>query len=321
MSETAPPHPTAPEPAPAASASRPAPVPPPPSGTEPREPDPLATRIRQIAEVVAPTTLATALLLYYGYVATRSRFEYFGVPLDMADLSNRTLILYGLEVVYVPAALAFLSVLAVVAVHAAVIWRLGAAPGSQVNLFLEALIGLVGLLLIGRALIGILVIDPDQEYPGTTAMALAAGPAAVAYAIWIFGKERERPLVPARLRRIALACVVGLAVAGLFWASTEFAWAAGTGRGQEDAEKIGERIEIVLDIKEPLVGLPSGVTQIPLPTVGKDPAFSYRYRGFRILLTSADRLFLISGTWKHGVDQTIVVPHDDTVRIQLIPAP
>ncbi|WP_248961166.1 hypothetical protein [Sphaerisporangium perillae] len=271
--------------------------------------------------MVAPTTLATALLLYFGYVATRSRFEYFGVPLDMADLSNQELVLYGLEVIYVPAALAFLSVLAVVAVHAAVTWLLSAAPGSQVNVFLEALIGLVGLLLVCRALVGMLVAGTDGEFPGTTGMALALGPAALAYAAWIFGKERERPLIPRGLHRIGLACVAGLAVAGLFWASTEFAWAYGTGRGEEDAEDISKRIEIVLDIKEPLVGVPSGVTQTPLPTVGKDPAFSYRYRGFRILLTSGDRLFLVSGTWKHGAGQTIVVPHDDTIRIQLIPPP
>jgi hypothetical protein len=282
---------------------------------------PVTTRIRQIIESIAPTTLATVLLVYFGYVATRSRFDYFGVPLDMTGLTNQELMLYGLEVVYVPAALVFLSVLTVIGVHTTVTWRLTTAPGSQANVFLAALIGLAGLLLVCRALIGMLVsgTTDTEAIPGTTAMALALGPATLTYGLWIFGKDRERSLVPQQLRGSAFACVVGLAVSGLFWASTEFAWAYGTGRGQEDAEKISSRAEIVLDTKEPLVGLPSGITQVSLPTTRKDPSFAYRYRGFRILLTSDNRLFLVSGTWKYGTGQTVVVPYNEAIRIQLIP--
>ncbi|MFF4836361.1 hypothetical protein [Streptomyces sp. NPDC001315] len=287
---------------------------------EPADQDPISTRIQQFTEAIGPTTLATALLIYFGYVATRARFDYFGVPLEMTGLSNQTLLLYGLEVVYVPAALIFLGVLTVVAIHATVKWRLTRDPEDATNTFLAAGIALVGVLLIGRALIGMFVQGEETSVViGTTPLALAFGPATLAYGAWVHGKNRGRPLLPARLARNAAMCTIGLAVAGLFWASTQIAWAYGTGRGEEDARELMERPEIIIDTKEPLVELPTGITETALATAGEDRTFAYRYRGFRLLLSSGDRLFLVTPTWMLGRDQTVVVPDDGNVRIQLLP--
>jgi hypothetical protein len=44
-----------------------------------------------------------------------------------------------------------------------------------------------------------------------------------------------------------------------------------------------------------------------------------RPEAFRILLTSDNHLFLVSGTWKYGTDQIVVVPYNEAIRIQLIP--
>jgi hypothetical protein len=150
----------------------------------------LVARLRELAGIVAPTTVVGALLFYFGYVATRARFEYFGVYLDIADLSNQSLLLYGLEVVYVPAALAFLAVLATVAAHGAVRWLLGDPARDHVSLLVALAAALGGLLLVGRALVGMLVpdIEDREPVPGTTALALASGPALVAYAVWLTGR-------------------------------------------------------------------------------------------------------------------------------------
>ncbi|MEU0519808.1 hypothetical protein [Streptosporangium sp. NPDC006007] len=284
--------------------------------------EPISTRIQQLTEAIGPTTLATALLIYFGYVATRARFDYFGVSLEMTGLSNQSLLLYGLEVIYVPAALIFLGALLVVGVHVAMTWQLARHPDDIANTFLVAGIELVGLLLIGRALIGVFVEGAATSVViGVTPLSLAFGPATVVYGVWAYGKNRDRPLVPQRLARNSVICAIGLAVAGLFWASTQVAWAYGTGRGEEDAHDLAKRPEIIIDTKEPLSGLPSGVTQSALRITGKNPAFAYRYRGFRLLLASDGRLFLVSGTWTLGRDQTIVVPYDDKTRIQLVSQP
>ncbi|MFL6130754.1 MAG: hypothetical protein ACJ73E_17030 [Mycobacteriales bacterium] len=290
-------------------------------------------RLRELAGIVAPTTLVAALLFYFGYVATRSRFEYFGVYLDVADLSNQSLLLYGLEVVYVPAALAFLAVLLIVAAHGLVSWLVGEAARDPVSLLVALGLGLTGLLLLGRALVGMFVpsIEEHEAVPGTTALALAAGPALLAYAVWIAsrvaqGKPADGPPrllawlagdSAARLRYGALACVLALAVAGLFWAANEFAWAYGAGRAYDDALHMRDRPAVILETKDPLTGPLPGVTETDLAG-RKDETYRYRYEGLRLLVAAGGRLFLVPERWV-AASRTAVVPYDDGVRMQLAP--
>lgn len=282
----------------------------------------ISARVQKLTEAVGPTTLATALLIWFGYLATRARFDYFGISLDMTGLSNQSLLLYGLEVVYVPAALICLGALLFIGVHAVVSWRLTRRPGDVTNTFMAAGLALVGVILIARALIGMFLQDPTTSVVfDTTQLALAFGPAAAAYGVHVHGKNRGRPLMSPRLARYGVLCVLGLAVAGLFWAATTLAWLYGTGRGEQDARELPKRAEVILDVKEPLRDIPSGITHIPLSTTGKDPSFAHRYRGFRVLLASGGRLFLVGSGWKLGRDQTIVVPYDSSIRIQLLSQP
>jgi hypothetical protein len=306
------------EPAPPAPAP---PAPAPPAPPAPAAQESIAARIRHFIEVIGPTTLVTALLIYFGYVATRARFDYFGVSLEMTGLSNQSLLLYGLEVVYVPAALVILATLTAIGVHGAIRWQLARRPGDIANAVLAAGIVLVGVLLIGRALIGIFIESSETSVDiGITPIALAFGPATVAYGVWVYGKNRGRPLMPHGLAGKGAICAIGLAVAGLYWSSTQFAWAYGTGRGEQDARELNKRPEVIVDTKEPLVGLPVGVTQTPLGPAGKGRTFAYRYRGFLLLLSSGGRLFLVTANWTIGRDQTIVLPYDNDIRIQLVPS-
>lgn len=295
----------------------------------------VSARIWKLAETIGPATLATALLFYFGFVATRARYAYFGVPLDMTGLTNQNLMLHGMEVVFVPAAMLFLGALALVGIHALVLWQLsrseegtGSEEGSEgtsssVNAFLAYAFVLVGVLLIARALIGIFIQGPDVSVViGATPLALAFGPVAVAYGVWIRDQQRESPLLPQHLARNGVLCALALTVAGLFWASTQLAWAYGTGRGEEDAAGLRDRPEVVVDTRDPLEDLPTGVIARRLGAAGASAgAFRHRYQGFRLLLASDGRLFLVTSDWVHGRDRTVVLPYDRDIRVQLMPQP
>jgi hypothetical protein len=288
-------------------------------------------RLHGIGGIVAPTTVVTALLVWFGYVGTRARFQYFGVDLDLTDLSNQDLVLYGLEVVYVPAAGIALATLVAVASHAAVAWMLTEPGRRTAGLMVASAAAVVGALLLARATIGVLVPHvAREEVPGTTPLSLAAGPALIGYATWIALRalrhgagesagarfaEWSDGATGKRLRRVALAAVGGLVVAGLFWASNSFAAAFGASRGYDDATHLPGRPEVVIDTKEPLVALPPGVTQQRL----NGSAFHYRYRGLRLLLESGGRLFLVPARWTTQ-GKALVVPYDADIRLQLVPA-
>jgi hypothetical protein len=302
------------------------PAPPPAADPAPGR-QPVSARLRRFAEAVGPTTLATALLFYFGYVATRARYEYFGVPVDMTGRSNQDLMLDGLEVVYVPAIILFLAVLVIVGVHALVLWvlsRVTEEGGSPVGhgAFVAYGFLLVGVLLTGRALIGIFLAPPDTSVKfGVTPLALALGPAAVAYGVWVYGRQRGTPLLSQRLAHNGALFAILLGVAGLFWASTQLANAYGRGRGEEDVGKLADRPEVVVDTKEPLDDVPTGVRATRLGgTAGESVrVYRYRYRGFRLLLASGGRLFLVTSDWRLGRDPTVVLPYGRDIRVQLMP--
>lgn len=283
------------------------------------------TRLKDLAGLIAPTTAITALLIYFGYVGTRARFAYFGVYLDLTELSNQNLVLYGLEVLYVPAALVLLAILAAAGCHAAVSWLVAAPGHRRTALAVAAFVAVAGVLLVARALIGILVVRVSRsEVPGTSALALALGPTLIVYGGWaaatvLSGRTevRKRWQAGARLRRLVAVVAAGLVLVGLFWAANSFAWAFGQGRAVDDALALPTQPELVLDTREPLVDLPEGVTEVPLPA-GSEQAFRYRYRGLRLLLAAGGRLFLVPAHWTdHG--RTLVVPYDGEIRIQLVP--
>ncbi|WP_433022743.1 hypothetical protein [Kribbella sp. CA-294648] len=210
---------------------------------------------------------------------------------------------------------------------------------------------LAGLLAFTRGVIGILVPRVARtEAIATTPVALGFGAIALAYGFWLLrtvgirwdrsrqtrGVVTEDPAegdTPPRtggdladwlespavrqIHRYALACVAVTVVAGSFWTVNSFAAAYGRGRALDDAESLTFRPEVVLYTKESLRDLPDGVEQTTLPKVPTD-LFRYRYRGLRLLVESNGRLFLVPAHWVAGTSRTLVIPYDNSVRIDLV---
>jgi hypothetical protein len=301
----------------------------PPVVPEPR--DGLSTKLSQWGAIVAPTTVATAMLLYFGYVATRARFNYFGVYLDLTDLSSRDLALYGIEVLYLPTAVLLFAVLLSVAVHLAATWATTLRTARRTVLSVAGLVLLAGLLLVARAVLGLAVAHVSRdEQPGSTALALALGPCLCAYACWLAGRVtlhtgrapsglRKWYVATRRLRLVGLAATAGLALTGLFWAGTSFAWRLGEGRAYDDALQLPSRPEVIVDTPDRLTEMPAYVQETRLPD-DTSSKFHYRYRGLRLLIQAGGRLFLVPEHWTAD-GRTLILPYDESIRLQVVPRP
>ncbi|MCM2423678.1 hypothetical protein [Streptomyces sp. RKAG293] len=304
-------------------------------------------RLWTVANVIAPTTALTTLLFYFGYVATTARFRYFGVYLDMVDLSLQEMLLYGVEVVYPPLIVLAVISLLVIAAHTAVRWMVSSSDRDAITGWVGLFTVLLGLLAFTRGVVGLLIPRVARtETIATTPVCLGCGALAIAYGLGLLRTfairwDRHRAAVadppadpmpaahsgeladwlesPAvrRISRYALAWVAVIVVAGSFWTANSFAAAYGRGRALDDAASLEHRPEVVLYTKEPLRDVPTGVEQTEVAAAEKD-TYRFRYRGLRLLVESNGRLFLVPARWIAGSSETLVVPYDDSIRIGLI---
>lgn len=292
--------------------------------TTPAPPSTSATvmsRLESFAAVAAPTTLVAALLFYFGYVSTFVRYEYFGVDLNALDLSTTELLLLGTEVIFPPlAGLLVLIVLALVA-HRAV-KSLLERPKPRAAKLVAIVVMVVGAALFARAAVGILVVSVSrEEFPGVTAISLALGLPLLVYGAWTYRDTTTRPRgTRTRANALLVTMLVAIVVLGLFWATNNFAAAYGRGRAAEQAAELHTRPRVVLDLEQQLYvpeGL-KGVHQFPLPN-SEDQHFRVRCQGLRLLTEAGGRLFLVPEEWTPSTGRTIVVPYDDSVRVQFLP--
>lgn len=256
------------------------------------------------AGIVAPVTLITALLFYFGYVSARSQYEYFGIDVDTIGLSTQDYVMRSPQPLLVP--LLVLSLLAVAALllHKRVQPLADLVPVRRARLVAIALLalGLLGLFLYP-------VLGGLGYYAIVVPVMIGLAAAVLAYLSYLTARLQElRP--PVAL--IGLLAVVSLTCA--FWATATTAQYSGRGLAKAAARQLNRFPVVILDTKERLHLRSAGVEETALqPRPGQ--TFNFRYRGLRVLIVGENRLFLVPQQW-HASDTTLVVTLDDSVRVQ-----
>lgn len=278
--------------------------------------------------IIAPATALSALLFYFGYVSSRTQYEYFGVDVDTIGLSTRDYVMRSPQPLLFP--LLVLTLLAVggLWLHAAVDRGITAATsGGGRQTLLErydrtawwmlrtgwTLVGVGVALVVGYALV-----RDWATYQLVTPLLLSVGSVLVGYASWM-GRRLHPEDVPRQgsavtQRRVAGVVLFLFIVVNLFWATATVAQWTGRGVARNDARHLDRLPSVILDTKEQLYLRDSSVEVSALPAA-EGQTFHYRYRHLRLLIHGGDRMFLIPDQWAPG-NTTLVVPLDDSVRVQ-----
>ena len=285
--------------------------------------------ISSTASVVAPLSLITALLFYFGYASSRAQYEYFGVDVDTIGLSTQDYVMRSPQPLLTPLLALLLLAVAVAALNELIRRRVGAAltegedPDPEVagwarrrlardrRLARAVVAAGYAVLLAGVVLLlayGYLIDWP--YYPLVTPLTLALGAA-----LYLYGRRITRVLDPTGPGRrpvvLSMALVLGVSV---FWATATFAQWSGRGSALEIARNLDRLPSVVLDTTERLYLTSPDIDEKALePSNGQ--TFTYRYRNLRLLIQGRDRLFLVPGTWSPE-NSTLVVPMDGSVRLQ-----
>lgn len=264
--------------------------------------------------IIAPVTLLTAFLFYFGYVSTRAEFRYFGLDVDTIGLSTNTFVMRSPQVLLVPLLAVSLVAAALLLVHA----RLRQHPAPPLAVA-RAMALALGVLAVGLTLVvGYAWFGRWSIYPLVTPLLIMVGTATLVYAYWM-------PNAPVWLRRspggragwvrpgITALALVGVATS-LFWATATLAEWTGRGNAMATARHLDDLPAVILDTHDRLFLTDGIVEESVLPGAAAD-GFGYRYRGLRLLIQGETHMFLVPDRWSPS-NSTLALPADGSVRVQ-----
>jgi hypothetical protein len=292
-----------------------------------------ATRIERLiswaASVVAPLSVLTAVLFYFGYASSRAQYQYFGIDVDTIGLSTQDYVMRSPVALLTPLLVLVLIGVGVATTNDAVRRRIQAAtvgsgdPDADLaerstarlaGLYRQFRIVMIAgyvLLAVGTLLLlGYAALGGWALYPLVTPLVMGLGAALALYGGRVRGMLRpeERPRIGVVL---TLALVL---VTDVFWATATVAQWSGRGSAHEIARGLDRLPTVILDTRERLILRTPNVQESTLPS-SAGQTFRYRYRGLHLLIQGKDRLFLVPGVWSPS-NFTLVVPMDGSVRLQ-----
>jgi hypothetical protein len=280
--------------------------------------------------IIAPVTVLSALLFYFGYVSSRTQYEYFGIDVDTIGLSTRDYVMRSPQPLLFP--LLVLTLLAVggLRLHATIVRRIAdatAGSGEPTRIARYDRVArwtrITGWTMVGLGVVLILGYSLVREWAAynlVIPLLLSVGAVLIGYASRM-SRQLHPEATPADAsavtqRRVASGLLFVFIVANLFWATATLAQWTGRGVARNDANHLDRLPSVILDTKERLYLRDATVEESVLPSeVGQK--FHYRYRHLRLLIHGHDRMFLVPDRWSPS-NTTLMVPLDGSVRVQFL---
>jgi hypothetical protein len=275
------------------------------------------------ASVVAPVTVISALLFYFGYVSSHAQYDYFGIDVDTIGLSTQDYVMRSPQSLLVPLLALVVIGLALVVAHLWITARMqGVEPATVLRTARRTLAAGLVVFIAGMVLIGLYpVLGEWPYYPLVTPVVVAVGAGVVAYTWRLVARlsaAEDRDKAPARsptLRRMGLVLLWFLVVATVFWSTATIAQWTGRGLARSTARHLDDLPTVILDTKERLFLFDPGVKESALTPTTEGQTFHYRYRNLHLLINGNNRMFLVPPTWSAS-DTVLVVPLDGSVRVR-----
>ncbi|MEV4756254.1 hypothetical protein AB0J86_14230 [Micromonospora sp. NPDC049559] len=278
---------------------------------------------RVLAAVVAPTTLVTALLFYFGWMQLFWFFDYFGVHATLLGFDTVDYLLRSVDALFVPMTVLACVALAAAWTHAALSSRLAGGAHPHLVRRLAAALGALGLLL---ALSGLLTVFTPTVLDRAVTLAplcLAGGVLLVRYSVQLWRDSRPARDVavhPQRQEWVAVtewAGIFVLVALSLFWAATDYSSAVGRSQARRYAEELSRQPTVVLYSQRSLRLDGPGVRE--LRCADPEAAYRYRYDGLKLVLQSGDQYVFLPERWTRERGGAFVIPRTDALRLEFHP--
>lgn len=277
------------------------------------------TQTQQFVElattIVAPITLVTAFLVYFGWIRGKSYYGYFGINQGVLGLSVQDYVLRSTDVT-LGAVLRLLTagVVLVVLDRLIVTWSKRQRADEEKR-WLRASLAVCGLALIALGLLLALGIAGGVSVPPLFgAASLGVG----AVLVLRLGSTLLHHRVPSPEHSPIAGRVTAIAVLVLaaFWASTLYAQDLGQQTARAVDASPGRLLPLVTVFSKEYLDLPG--SHVRASEISRQGGTYYRYKGLYLLTYSNDRWFLITGRYSDGHRSSVVTLHDsEGIRVEV----
>ncbi|MFJ6673773.1 hypothetical protein ACIQMJ_21920 [Actinosynnema sp. NPDC091369] len=276
-----------------------------------------ARALRILASVVANTTLLTALLYFFGLVATQVFFAHFRVHYTLLSQTPDEVLARGADGLFLPLAGIAIAVLAVTFLVRYVRTRLSARQWAALLRVCTPTAAVLGLALLAVTAPITVHPEPFRVYPGVPGLGFAVGIVLLAFAWRRWSTTAGRGRKRARFGVAESVAAFLLVSIGLFWAVGDYSSAVGTRRGFEVEARVPDMPGVVVYSGDGLNLTGDGVRQVACGQ--PDGAYKYRYDGLKLLLQSGGQYVFLPATWRSSEGTAFVVPRTDSLRLEFGP--
>jgi hypothetical protein len=277
---------------------------------------------RILGAIVAPTTLLTSLLFYFGWSHAYWFFHYFGVDWTLLDLTNRDYVMRSLDGLFVPLTVVACAGLLLLWGNAVLRARLAFGSRPRVLGVLLPALTAAGLVLAGGGIASVFAGTVLSRYLAVAPSSLAIGVLSLTYAVHLRrlvaererGERAPRAVWAAVAEWAAVFVLVGLS---LFWAATDYSAAVGRSRARQFVAELPGYPDAVVYSSRSLSLRAPGVREVRC----HDPEASYRFRydGLKLMLQSGDQYLFLPAAWSPANGVAILVPRSDSLRLEFLP--
>ncbi|MGY1785308.1 hypothetical protein [Geodermatophilus sp. SYSU D00698] len=288
------------------------------SGASPESAEVLPRLLKLAGAIVAPTTLLTGLLFYFGRLHITGFFRYLRVNFTTLDLTVNDYLIRSADGLFRPLAAVTVFGLLALAVNRVLVERLGPKVRRRVLGVAVPIAALFGVLCLMVAVADAAQTGPLlAAYPEAGGLGLSAGVLLLAYVVHLSrSSRRPRALGGARVAETTVLAEWGLAFLlfsiGLFWAVGSYAIAVGTGRAQQLVADLPAAADAVLYSEQSLRLAVAGVTEVRC--LDPEAAYRFRYDGLKLVLQSGDQYLLLPAGWTRENGTAVLVPRSESVR-------
>jgi hypothetical protein len=299
------------------------------AGPAAESPPPEAAALPQVLKivgaVVAPTTLLTALMYYFGRLDTAAFLWYFGTQITVLDLTVQDYLNSSVEGLIPPLIAVAGAALLTLWVHQLL---LGALPAGTRQIVFRVLIpatAIAGLVLVNLAMADFLIggVFPASFLEGR-GLSLSIGVLLLVYAarlLRLLIAQRRPEQIPQRApRAVAVAewgAVFILVTVGLFWAVGSYAIGVGIGRAQQFEASLRSFSDVVMYSDKSLSMQAPGVREVTCQH--PDAAYRFRYEGLKLVTQAGNQYLFLPSGWTHTNGAAILLPRRESLRLEFSP--